>query len=92
FDEAWVSGWNWSSPETLPAGLSQAPEGTTICGRPSPHLVVPQARTHVIIIQSNIRGVEKDCHDHKYTSFTLVLQSCRGKRRQIPHPGSALGR
>lgn len=56
---------------TFPLFISST--GTTICGWPWPHCVVPQARTHVIIIQSNIRRVEKDCQDHKYTSFTLGL-------------------
>lgn len=66
--------------------------GTTICGWNWPQWIVPQARSHVIIIQSSIRSVEKDCQDHNYTSFTLGLQSCRGKQTQIPHPGSVLGR
>lgn len=54
--------------------------GTTICGWPWPHCIVAQAQTHVIIILSNIGRVEKDCHDHKYTSFILGPRSCRGKR------------
>lgn len=67
---------------TFPLFISST--GTTICGWPWPHWVVPQARTHVIIIQSNIRRVEKDCHDHKYTSFALGLAELQREAHTNP--------
>lgn len=42
---------------TFPLFISST--GTTICGWPWPHSVVPQAQTHVIIIHRNIRRVGK---------------------------------
>lgn len=61
---------------TFPLFISST--GTTICGWPWPHCIVAQAQTHVIIIPS----VEwkRIVTTTKYTSFTLGLRSCRGKR------------
>ena len=68
----------WRSILTFPLFISST--GPTICSWPWPHCIVPQAQTHVITIPSNIRRVEKDCHDRKYTGFALGLRRCRGKR------------